>query len=203
MLRNGCSGRLKTSHEFDLVRRASEQPERVLIAEVDGHVVGFAAIGPSGDEDGGGDGEVRAMYLIAGHWGQGIGRALMGSALDALRQAGFTEATLWASPPTSGRDGSTRRVDGLQMAPSSRMTVAAFPLPSCATAAGLLDAIPLSELFHSIDNVTGAPRGGEPNHKAARLRSRGPLQAGAGPQPVWDECPHPASGPMAYLLDPV
>ena len=87
---------LKTSHEFDLVRRASEQPERVLIAEVDGHVVGFAAIGPSGDEDGGGDGEVRAMYLIAGHWGQGIGRALMGSALDALRQAGFTEATLWA-----------------------------------------------------------------------------------------------------------
>ena len=71
-----------------------EQPERVLIAEVDGHVVGFAAIGPSGDEDGGGDGEVRAMYLIAGHWGQGIGRALMGSALDALRQAGFTEATL-------------------------------------------------------------------------------------------------------------
>jgi GNAT superfamily N-acetyltransferase len=73
-----------------------EQSGRVLVAEVDGHVVGFAAIGPSSDEDGGGDGEVRAIYLLVGYWGQGIGKALMGSALDALRQAGFSQATLWA-----------------------------------------------------------------------------------------------------------
>jgi GNAT superfamily N-acetyltransferase len=72
-----------------------EQPELVLVAEVDGQVVGFAAIGPSRDEDGDRDGEVRAIYLTAEHWGQGIGTALMGSALDVLRRAGFSGATLW------------------------------------------------------------------------------------------------------------
>ena len=33
-------------------------------------------------------------YLLAEQWGQGIGKALMDSALDVLRQAGFSEATL-------------------------------------------------------------------------------------------------------------
>ena len=42
------------------------------------------------------------------------------------------------------------------MAPPSKMPDGrGFASPSCATAASLLDAIPLSELCHSIDHVTG------------------------------------------------
>jgi GNAT superfamily N-acetyltransferase len=69
--------------------------EEVLAAEEDGTVVGFAVVGPSRDEDANGDGEARAIYLLAALWGQGIGRALMDAALYSLRQTGFTEATLW------------------------------------------------------------------------------------------------------------
>jgi GNAT superfamily N-acetyltransferase len=69
--------------------------ETVLVAEEDGVVVGFASVGPSRDEDANGKGEVRAIYLLADHWGRGIGRALMDAALNTLRQAGCTQATLW------------------------------------------------------------------------------------------------------------
>lgn len=70
--------------------------EVVVVAEEEGTVVGFASVGPSRDEDANGEGEVWAIYLLADRWGQGIGKALMDAALDSLRQAGFTVATLWA-----------------------------------------------------------------------------------------------------------
>ena len=69
--------------------------EEVVVAEEEGTVVGFASVGPSRDEDANGEGEVWAIYLLADRWGQGIGKALMDAALDSLRQAGFTVATLW------------------------------------------------------------------------------------------------------------
>ncbi len=67
----------------------------MLVAEEDGVVVGFAGVGPSRDEDANGKGEVRAIYLLAERWVRGIGRALMDAALNGLRQAGYTQATLW------------------------------------------------------------------------------------------------------------
>lgn len=69
--------------------------EAVLVAEADGHVVGFASVGPSRDEDDNGQGEVWAIYLLADFWGQGIGKSLMAAACESLHDAGFTEATLW------------------------------------------------------------------------------------------------------------
>ena len=39
---------------------------------------------------------MRAIYLLADFWGQGLGRSLMAAACERLRDAGFTEATLWA-----------------------------------------------------------------------------------------------------------
>jgi GNAT superfamily N-acetyltransferase len=99
-------------------------PDRmsVLVADVEGMVVGFANVGPSRDEDAGGSGEVRAIYLLSDHWGRGLGRDLMVAALDALNEAGFSEATLWVLD-TNDRargfyeiggwspDGATRRDD--------------------------------------------------------------------------------------------
>ncbi len=68
----------------------------LLVAEAGGALVGFAAIGPSRDDDATiGVGELFAIYAAPETWGQGVGRALMNAAIDAGRSAGFGEATLW------------------------------------------------------------------------------------------------------------
>lgn len=69
--------------------------EAVLVVDVDGRVVGFANVGPSRDEDGGGLGEVRAIYLLPEQWGHGLGRGLMAAAVTSLESFGFRQATLW------------------------------------------------------------------------------------------------------------
>jgi GNAT superfamily N-acetyltransferase len=67
-----------------------------FVAEQDGRVVGFAAFGPSRDDDAReGTGEVPAIYLDPAVVGSGIGRALFAEANAALREVGFTSATLW------------------------------------------------------------------------------------------------------------
>jgi GNAT superfamily N-acetyltransferase len=69
---------------------------RLLVAEADGEILGFAAVGPSRDEsDTDGTGELYAIYADPDVWGQSIGRLLMERAVEELRSAGFVEATLW------------------------------------------------------------------------------------------------------------
>jgi ribosomal protein S18 acetylase RimI-like enzyme len=68
--------------------------QEVLVAETGGKVVGFANLGPSRDHDAGGNGEVRALYLLPEHWGCGFGRLLMEQGLDALAAMDFPAATL-------------------------------------------------------------------------------------------------------------
>lgn len=69
----------------------------VLVAEDDaGRVVGFATFGPSRDDDAPmGTGEVPAIYVDPVQVGTGIGRQLIEETAAALREAGFTRATLW------------------------------------------------------------------------------------------------------------
>jgi L-amino acid N-acyltransferase YncA len=76
--------------------RAVQRPG-VLVAEQDGAVVGFVHTVPSRDDDADPAvvGEVTSIYVRPGAWGTGAGRALMAAAVDALRGAGFREATLW------------------------------------------------------------------------------------------------------------
>jgi GNAT superfamily N-acetyltransferase len=67
-----------------------------LVAEEDGRVIGFAAYGPSRDDDASpGTGEVPAIYLAPEVVGTGVGRDLFEQVNVALRDAGFTRATLW------------------------------------------------------------------------------------------------------------
>lgn len=69
---------------------------RLLGAEDDDAIVGFAAVGPSRDDDASdATGEVYAIYADPGTWGRGVGRRLMERAVVELRTAGFAEATLW------------------------------------------------------------------------------------------------------------
>lgn len=82
------------------VQALSSRDPRVgaLVAEIDGEVVGFALTRPSGDEDAvPSTGELDGFYMQPSAWGKGAGRALLGAATDALRDAGFADATLWTA----------------------------------------------------------------------------------------------------------
>jgi GNAT superfamily N-acetyltransferase len=71
---------------------------RMLIAETEGRVLGFAFTRPSGDEDAAhATGELDGFYVDPGSWGRGVGRALLAAATEILRRAGFAEATLWTA----------------------------------------------------------------------------------------------------------
>jgi L-amino acid N-acyltransferase YncA len=71
--------------------------ERVLVATVAGAVVGFVAFGPY--RDGAAlhpsEGEIRAIYADAAHWGTGAGRLLMAAALRELAAQGRHPVRLW------------------------------------------------------------------------------------------------------------
>lgn len=69
--------------------------EALLVVDLDDRVVGFANVGPSRDDDAGGGGELRAIYLLPERWGLGDGRALLAAATRALHAHGFGHATLW------------------------------------------------------------------------------------------------------------
>ena len=67
-----------------------------FVAASGDEVIGFAAVCPARDEDASGAvGEVASIYVLASAWGTAVGQALMAAAVSALREALFTEATLW------------------------------------------------------------------------------------------------------------
>ena len=77
-----------------LWKRVLAQPERdVFVAERDGRVVGFVGTLPSRDPDA--DGELGEIYVLPAALGSGVGHALMGAALGALRARGYGEAILY------------------------------------------------------------------------------------------------------------
>ena len=79
-------------------RIASPQAEtyRLWVAEIDGHIVGFADSGPTRDEDGdAATAEVNAIYVTPANWGAGMGRALLSRAVTETRRLGFRAVTLW------------------------------------------------------------------------------------------------------------
>ena len=58
--------------------------------------VGFASIGQARDPDGTAQtAELMAIYLLPAWWGKGIGRALLAKGIEAARQDGFRQMTLW------------------------------------------------------------------------------------------------------------
>jgi GNAT superfamily N-acetyltransferase len=75
---------------------ASQLVGAVFVATDDDAVVGVVGTEPSRDDDAtAATGELAMLYVARDHVGRGLGRALHDRALDALRDASFTRATLW------------------------------------------------------------------------------------------------------------
>ena len=89
--------------ELDVERRTDEWASRlaeashrtrILVAEQEGTVVGFAMLGPSRDEDAELGGlEIHAIYLQPEAWGRGVARELMRTVLSDTPTE--TPLTLW------------------------------------------------------------------------------------------------------------
>lgn len=70
-------------------------PHRLVVAERDGRVVGWASFGGGRDEGTGDQGEIAGLYAHPEVWSQGVGGALIRHAEDALRAEGRSQAYLW------------------------------------------------------------------------------------------------------------
>jgi ribosomal protein S18 acetylase RimI-like enzyme len=75
-----------------------EEPDVTLLVTVDeGELAGFIACGRTRDPDPEpGVGEIQSFFVAPGSWRRGLGRALLGAALDDLRERGYSQATLWS-----------------------------------------------------------------------------------------------------------
>ncbi|SFW91582.1 GNAT family N-acetyltransferase [Amycolatopsis australiensis] len=77
------AGLSASSRAASWARRIGEGIGRVLVAEEDGVLAGFAAFG---------DGQLYALYLLPEYWGRGLGRALHDRVIEELTG---DSAVLW------------------------------------------------------------------------------------------------------------
>jgi len=76
--------------------RIAEEVPSIAVGVLDGEVRGWITFGPSRDADAGRSvGEIWALNVHPDAWRRGIGRGLVGYALERLAHAPFAEATLW------------------------------------------------------------------------------------------------------------
>jgi len=83
---------LETLSLAEAVERSQHRPP-TFVAELSGEIAGFVSVGASRDP--GTDGELFAIYVHPGHWGTGVGRALIDAGETELRRLGHKEAVLW------------------------------------------------------------------------------------------------------------
>jgi ribosomal protein S18 acetylase RimI-like enzyme len=130
----------------------AEAPVRWRAAVDSGEVVGFAGTGPCRDPVDPALGELDTIAVSPACWRQGVGRALMDDALDALRAAPFDTAVLWTLADytrgdafyrsTGWRPDGRSRDSGRQVSYRHPLTRSGTPAPSSgpATSVGSMDA---------------------------------------------------------------
>ena len=69
----------------------------VLVADDGDALAGYVGCGSSRDPDAPAEvGEVRSLFVAAGRWRGGVGRALIDAALADLAERGYSFATVWS-----------------------------------------------------------------------------------------------------------
>lgn len=93
---NSLEGTLAQREAF-WSRSIESGESKVLVAEVDGQVVGLISVGASRDEGAvvGQTGEVIAIYVLAKYWKSGVGLALWDAGLKCLMAQKYQCVTLW------------------------------------------------------------------------------------------------------------
>lgn len=71
------------------------EPHRILVADVDERIVGWASFGAGRDEGVSNQGEIAGLYVHPDFWRTKVGHSLLGSAELHLSDAGFSSAYLW------------------------------------------------------------------------------------------------------------
>ena len=86
-----------SAREAQWTRAIERKDADILVAEVEGKVVGWISVGPCRDEDTSEAkaGEVMAIYLLSDDWGKGIGTALWKAGMKRLHDQGYRNVTLW------------------------------------------------------------------------------------------------------------
>lgn len=74
-------------------RLPARPPWAVWVAVSDRRTVGYVAVGPDTDDPT--VGLLAALYVLAEHWGTGVGHRLHTAAMTSLAGFGFAEAVLW------------------------------------------------------------------------------------------------------------
>ncbi len=89
---------LSVEHRAARWRRVLDpsSPDRVMVAEEVGRIVGFAHVGPHHDSDLGSDrGMLAALYVDPGWWGSGVGGRVHDAGLERLASDGYERVVLW------------------------------------------------------------------------------------------------------------
>jgi ribosomal protein S18 acetylase RimI-like enzyme len=104
---------------------------RVLVADEQGEISGFAAFGPCRDEGSAPtEHELWAIYVAPGRWRAGAGRALWRGAREAMVTAGAVAITVWVLAGNQRARGFYESI-GLRLAPEAgerSITVGGIPV---------------------------------------------------------------------------
>ena len=87
---SGYLSRMSVEKCQDMARR---RPDNILVAELDGRIVGFTGFGTCRNPGCESWGEVFSIYLLKEAQGMGIGRKLMDSAMEQLKD--FDTVVIW------------------------------------------------------------------------------------------------------------
>ncbi len=88
----------------------------ILVAEVDGAVVGFIAGGAIRESLDDFDAELQTIYLLAAHQGNGAGRRLCQALIAELRASGYRRMAVWVLEQNATAVSFYQRIGGVQVA---------------------------------------------------------------------------------------
>ena len=92
---DGWSRWIESSRRGQPTDGEAAAPHRLLVAEADGGIVGWASFGAGRDEGTTDLGEIAGLYVHPDYWSRRVGHALITRAEQELVAAGWSEGYLW------------------------------------------------------------------------------------------------------------